>query len=80
MALENGRYNITVNAVAPGIVETDAVRNLPHFDKIRENAERTIAIARMGRVEDVADAVVFLASERAAYITGDVLHVSGGRY
>jgi 3-oxoacyl-[acyl-carrier protein] reductase len=80
MALENGRYNITVNAVAPGVVETDAVRNLPHFEKIKDNVERTIAIARMGTVADVADAVVFLASGRAGYITGDVLHVSGGRY
>jgi 3-oxoacyl-[acyl-carrier protein] reductase len=80
MALENGRYNITVNAVAPGVVETDAVRNLPHFEKIKDNVERTIAIARMGTVADVADAVAFLASGRAGYITGDVLHVSGGRY
>ena len=80
MALENGRYNITANAVAPGIIGTEAVRNLPHFDKIRENAERTTPIPRVGRVEDVADTVVFLASERAGYISGDVLHVSGGRY
>ncbi|BBD99651.1 3-oxoacyl-ACP reductase FabG [Sphingobium amiense] len=80
MALENGRYNITVNAVAPGIIDTAAVRNLPHFEKIRTNAEASLPLPRLGRVEDVAAAIVFLASEQAGYITGDVVHVSGGRY
>lgn len=80
MALENGRYNITVNAVAPGIIDTAAVRNLPHFEKIRTNAEASLPLPRLGRVEDVAAAIVFLTSEQAGYITGDVLHVSGGRY
>ncbi|HWK65823.1 MAG TPA: SDR family NAD(P)-dependent oxidoreductase [Rhizobiaceae bacterium] len=80
MSLEVGRHFITVNAVAPGIVETDAVRSLPHFDKIRANAEKTVAIPRMGQVSDVSDAVAFLASERAGYISGEVLHVTGGRY
>lgn len=80
MSLEAGRNNITVNAVAPGIVETEAVRSLPHFEKIKAIAEKTVAIARMGKVEDVADAVAFLASERAGYISGEVLHVTGGRY
>ncbi|MBX3529409.1 MAG: SDR family oxidoreductase [Rhizobiaceae bacterium] len=80
MSLEAGRHFITVNAVAPGIVETEAVRSLPHFDKIRANAEKTVAIPRMGQVSDVADAVAFLASDRAGYISGEVLHVTGGRY
>ena len=80
MALENGRNHITVNAVAPGIVGTAAVNGLPHFDKIRENAERTTPIPRVGRVEDIADAIAFLASENAGYVTGEVLHVTGGRY
>lgn len=80
MSLEVGRHFITVNAVAPGIVETDAVRSLPHFEKIKANAEKTIAIPRMGTVSDIADAVAFLASERAGYISGEVLHVTGGRY
>jgi 3-oxoacyl-[acyl-carrier protein] reductase len=80
MSLEVGRHFITVNAVAPGIVETDAVRSLPHFENIRANAEKTLAIPRMGQVSDVADAVAFLASERAGYISGEVLHVTGGRY
>jgi 3-oxoacyl-[acyl-carrier protein] reductase len=80
MALENGRFQITVNAIAPGIIETDAVRGLPHFEKIRANAEKIVAIPRLGQIEDVASAVAFLASERASYITGEVLHVTGGRY
>jgi 3-oxoacyl-[acyl-carrier protein] reductase len=80
MSLEVGRHFITVNAVAPGIVETDAVRSLPHFEKIRANAEKTVAIPRIGQVSDIADAVAFLASERAGYISGEVLHVTGGRY
>jgi 3-oxoacyl-[acyl-carrier protein] reductase len=80
MALENGRNQITVNAVAPGIVGTSAVTSLAHYDKIRENAERTTPIPRIGRVDDIADAIAFLASERASYITGEVVHVTGGRY
>jgi 3-oxoacyl-[acyl-carrier protein] reductase len=80
MALENGRNMITVNAVAPGIIGTDAVTGLPHFAKIKENAEKTTPIPRIGEVEDVAAAITFLASEAAGYITGEVLHVTGGRY
>lgn len=80
MALEAGRSLITVNAVAPGVVETEAVRALPHFAAIREGVEKSVAIPRMGLVSDVADAVLFLASARAGYISGEVLHVTGGRY
>ena len=80
MSLEAGRNGITVNAVAPGMVDTPLVRSLPHWDKIRENAERTTPIARIGQPEDIADAVAFLVSENAGYISGDVLHVTGGRY
>jgi 3-oxoacyl-[acyl-carrier protein] reductase len=80
LAMENGKHGVTVNSVAPGVVDTAAIRGLSHFEKVRENAERTTPIPRMGTVEDVADAVAFLASERASYISGDVLHVTGGRY
>lgn len=80
MALENGRHNITVNAVAPGIIDTPAVRNLRHFEKIKANAEANLPLPRLGTVDDVAAAVVFLASAQAGYITGDVIHVCGGRY
>jgi 3-oxoacyl-[acyl-carrier protein] reductase len=80
MSLEAGRSFITVNAVAPGMINTAMVQSLPHWDKIRENAEKTTPIPRIGKAEDIADAVAFLASERASYISGDVLHVTGGRY
>jgi 3-oxoacyl-[acyl-carrier protein] reductase len=80
LAMEHGRFNITVNVVAPGVIDTPAVRGLAHFDKVRANAEANLPIPRLGQVEDVASAVAFLASEQASYVTGDVLHVTGGRY
>lgn len=80
LALEQGRHGVTVNAVAPGIIATDAVTSLPHFEKISEAATKTTPIRRIGEVADIADAVAFLASDRAGYITGEVLHVTGGRY
>lgn len=80
MALENGRNYITANAVAPGMIDTPFVRSHPQYEKIRDNAIKTTPIPRVGEAEDVADAVAFLVSERASYITGDVLHVTGGRY
>ena len=80
MALENGRHFITSNAVAPGMIDTPFVRGHPKFETIRDNAISTTPIPRIGEATDVADAVCFLASERASYITGDVLHVTGGRY
>ncbi len=80
MSLEAGRSFITVNAVAPGIIDTEAVIRVAHYEKVSENAEKTTPIPRIGQPEDVADAVAFLVSERASYISGDVLHVTGGRY
>ncbi len=80
MALESGRNFITVNAVAPGMIDTPFVRGHPQYEMIRDNAIKTTPIPRVGEADDVADAVAFLASERASYITGEVLHVTGGRY
>jgi 3-oxoacyl-[acyl-carrier protein] reductase len=80
MALENGRNHITVNAVAPGIIDTDAVRSLPHYEKIRDAAQKTTPIPRIGDPSDVASVVVFLASKQASYVTGEIVHVTGGRY
>lgn len=80
MALENGKFGVTANAVAPGIIDTVAVRNLPHYERIVENAKVSLPIRRIGRPEDISDAVLFLASQRSSYITGEVLHVTGGRY
>lgn len=80
MSLENGRHLVTVNAVAPGIIDTAAVRNLPHYEKIKANAEANLPLPRLGQPEDVAATILFLASEPAGYITGEVVHVTGGRY
>jgi len=54
--------------------------SLPHYSKIQEAAEKNTPLGRIGKPEDVAHAVAFLSSELAGYITGDVLHVTGGRY
>ena len=80
MALEWGSKLITVNAIAPGIIATEAVEGLQHYEKIRENAQKNTPIPRIGDPQDVASAAAFLASKHAAYITGDVIHVTGGRY
>ncbi|SET16585.1 3-oxoacyl-ACP reductase FabG [Paenibacillus sp. NFR01] len=69
---------ITVNCVAPGFIDTDMTRQLS--DEVRGELEKGIPLARLGRPEDIANSVVFLASEGAAYMTGQTLHVDGGMY
>lgn len=76
MAREVGSRNITVNCVAPGFIDTDMTRALPEAQ--REALVGQIALGRLGDAKDIADAVVFLASGRASYITGQTLHVNGG--
>lgn len=76
LAKEVGSRNITVNAVAPGFIDTDMTRVLP--EAARQNMLNAIPLARAGQPEDIAKAVAFLASENAAYITGQVLTVDGG--
>lgn len=78
LAQEVGSRNITVNCVAPGFVDTDMTRALPEAQ--REKLLQQIPLGRLGTPEDIADAVAFLASARAAYITGATLHVNGGMY
>ncbi len=80
LAIEEGRYGITVNCIAPGFMETEMVQALPTYETIKERAVQAQPIKRVGSPEDVADAVAFLASERAGFISGEVLHVTGGRY
>ncbi|MEP7261376.1 MAG: 3-oxoacyl-ACP reductase FabG [Usitatibacter sp.] len=78
LAREVGSRNITVNCVAPGFIETDMTRALAgeQVKKLVEN----IPLGRLGRVEDIAQAVLFLCSPAAAYITGATLHVNGGMH
>jgi 3-oxoacyl-[acyl-carrier protein] reductase len=77
-AKELAPRNITVNAVAPGFIETDMTAVLP--DKAREAMLGQVPLGRAGKPEDVSAAILFLASEGASYITGQVIHVSGGMY
>jgi 3-oxoacyl-[acyl-carrier protein] reductase len=78
LAREIGSRNITVNCVAPGFIDTDMTRAL---SEEQQNAlKANIPLARLGTPEDVAQAVAFLASPAAAYITGNTLHVNGGLY
>ena len=75
LARELGKYNIRVNAVAPGITETDMVKNLPK--EMIEPLLKTIPLGRIGTPEDVANAFLFLASDMASYVTGEILSVDG---
>ena len=78
LAREVGSRNITVNCVAPGFIETDMTRSRApeQVKKLVEN----VPLGRLGRVEDVAQAVLYLCSPGAAYVTGATLHVNGGMY
>jgi len=80
LALEQGKFNITANAIAPGFIETELVKALPTYERLRDAALARNPVPRLGRPEDIADAILFLASDRSGYITGDTLHVTGGRY
>jgi len=76
MAREVGSRNITVNIVAPGFIDTDMTRVLA--DTQREAMLVQVPLGRLGDAQEIADAVAFLASDAAAYITGETLHVNGG--
>ncbi|TAH42128.1 MAG: 3-oxoacyl-ACP reductase FabG [Betaproteobacteria bacterium] len=78
LARELGSRNITVNCVAPGFIDTDMTRALP--DAARDALLGNIALGRLGRPEEIAGAVAFLASPAGAYVTGTTLHVNGGMY
>jgi len=76
MARELGSRNITVNCVAPGFIDTDMTKALS--DDQRESLVGHVPLGRLGRPDEVAAAVLFLASEGAAYVTGSTIHVNGG--
>jgi 3-oxoacyl-[acyl-carrier protein] reductase len=78
LAREVGSRGITVNVVAPGFIDTDMTRELNETQ--REAMLKDIPLKRLGDAEDIAAAVCFLASESAAYITGQTIHVNGGMY
>ncbi|MFQ6006044.1 MAG: 3-oxoacyl-ACP reductase FabG [Woeseia sp.] len=76
LAREVGSRNITVNVVAPGFIDTDMTRVLPEEQRAAMLGQ--VPLGRLGEARDIADSVVFLASDAAAYVTGETLHVNGG--
>ena len=78
LARELARKGITVNAVAPGFIETDMLNGMP--EAALSQVKAMTPMGRLGKPEEIADAVVFLASPRASYVTGQVLGVNGGMY
>ncbi|MGC1182881.1 3-oxoacyl-ACP reductase FabG [Legionella sp.] len=78
LAQEIGSRGITVNVVAPGFIDTDMTTSLPEM--VKEEMLKRIPLRKLGQPEDVANAVAFLASEDAKYITGSTIHVNGGMY
>lgn len=78
VAREVASRNITVNAVAPGYIETPMTESLS--EDVKKNLSSIIPLNRLGKPEDVANCVLFLSSEYASYITGQVVHVNGGMY
>jgi len=78
LAQEMGSRGITVNAIAPGYIDTDMTKGLP--EDLKQKTLSAVPLARMGTPEDIANAVKFLVSDEASYITGHVLAVNGGMY
>lgn len=78
LAQEIGSRGITVNVVAPGFIDTDMTAALP--DMVKEEMLKRIPMRKLGEPRDIAEAVAFLASESAKYITGETIHVNGGMY
>ena len=76
IARELGSRGITVNAIAPGFIETEMTDVLP--EDVKENLLASIPLKRMGQTKDIAETVAFLASDKAAYITGQTISVDGG--
>ncbi len=78
LALENARKGVTVNCIAPGYIDTEMVQAVP--EKVLEGIIAQIPVGRLGRGEEIADMVAFLAGERAGYVTGATLSLNGGQY
>lgn len=80
LSLELGPQGVTVNAVAPGIIDTERLRALPYFAGIEEPSKAVMPIKRWGSADEVASLVSYLASAHTGFISGEVVHISGGRY
>jgi 3-oxoacyl-[acyl-carrier protein] reductase len=80
LAFELGKFGVTANCLAPGVIATPGVTSLPHYQDLVDRIAPTLPIPRLGKPEDVAGVAAFLASDDAAYVTAETIHVSGGRY
>jgi 3-oxoacyl-[acyl-carrier protein] reductase len=80
LAIELGHHDITVNAVAPGLIRTERVQGLRYYEDIDRRAKERTPIQRPGLPEDIADGVLYLASARTGFVSGETLHITGGRY
>lgn len=78
VAKELGKYGVNVNAIAPGMIETDLTEQVA--DEVKQQAKSEIVLGHFGKPEDVANLIVFLVSDRAKFITGEVIKVDGGQY
>jgi len=83
LALELGRFNINVNAVAPGWIETEMTKEAAErvgitMEDMKERFAKNIPLRRFGRPEDIANVVAFLCSDEASYVSGETLYVAGG--
>jgi acetoacetyl-CoA reductase len=78
LALENGKKGVTVNCIAPGYIDTEMLQAVP--EKVLEGIVAQIPVGRLGRGEEIADMVAFLAGEQAGYVTGSTLTLNGGQF
>jgi acetoacetyl-CoA reductase len=78
LALENARKGVTVNAIAPGYIDTEMVQAVP--EEVLKSIISQIPVGRLGKGEEIADMVAFLAGEQAGYVTGSTLSLNGGQY
>jgi 3-oxoacyl-[acyl-carrier protein] reductase len=81
LSIEWGKHNILVNCIAPGLIETEGVKTQMKLDpeEVKETLKRSASLARYGQPEEIAYAVVFLASEASSFITGETVAINGGR-
>lgn len=78
LALEGARYGVTVNALAPGYVDTEMLRDIP--EKVMEKIVSKIPVGRLAAIEEIARGITFLAADNAGFITGSTLSINGGQY
>lgn len=79
-AMELGPHNVTVNAIAPGMVRTERVLAQPQYAELNERAKARQLIKREATVDDIVNGILFFASQKSGFVTGDTMYITGGRY